>query len=83
MGGATGTHNSSLITEVRQSSMENGMFNLTLCEDIYPITPYIWCRYEIAGQEMPLMRAWMEMKVGLDLSLTSFSQVSILSLWLS
>lgn len=31
-------------------------------------------RYEIAGHEMPLMRAWMEMKVGLDLSLTSFSQ---------
>jgi alkyldihydroxyacetonephosphate synthase len=31
-------------------------------------------RYEIGGQEMPLMRGWMEQKVGLDLSLTSFSQ---------
>ena len=32
-------------------------------------------RYEIAGKEMPLMRPWMEQKFGLDLSLTSFSQV--------
>lgn len=35
-------------------------------------------RYEIGGQEMPLMRAWMEKKFGLDLSLTSFSQVRCL-----
>ena len=35
-------------------------------------------RYEIGGQEMPLMREWMEKKFGLDLSLASFSQVRCL-----
>ena len=33
------------------------------------------CRYEIGGQEMPLMRGWMEKTFGFDISLTSFSQV--------
>ena len=32
-------------------------------------------RYELGGVEMPLVLSWMEKKFGLDLSLTSFSQV--------
>jgi alkyldihydroxyacetonephosphate synthase len=32
-------------------------------------------RYELGGKEMPLARMWMEHKVGLEISLTSFSQV--------
>ena len=32
-------------------------------------------RYAVGGQEMPLLRPWMESKVGFDINQTSFSQV--------